>query len=96
MLASMHMEGKAEYWYKNNMKGRETMGWNAAFPQMVIDGFTEEEAFVMQTNKHWTGDSLKESDRNHMVVLNSFEFDNIMHQPDNEGRVFTVYLIQQW
>lgn len=42
ILASMHLEGKAEYWYVDYVEGREHMGWNM-FVAMVMDRFEEEE-----------------------------------------------------
>lgn len=42
ILASMHLEGKTEYWYVDYVEGREHMGWNM-FVAMVMDRFEEEE-----------------------------------------------------
>lgn len=41
ILTSMHLEGKAEYWYIDYVEGREHMGWNM-FVAMVMDRFEED------------------------------------------------------
>lgn len=38
MLASMHLDGKAEYWYMDYVEWREFMGWNV-FANMLLERF---------------------------------------------------------
>lgn len=38
LLASMHLEGKAEHYYMDNIEGREFMGW-PIFSNMLIERF---------------------------------------------------------
>lgn len=42
LLASMHFEREAEYWYMDNVEGREFMGWTV-FSNMLIERFLEGE-----------------------------------------------------
>lgn len=42
LLTSMHMEGKAEYWYMDNIEGKEYMGWGA-FIGLIMERFMEPE-----------------------------------------------------
>lgn len=52
LLASMHLEGKAEHYYMDNIEGREFMGW-PIFSNMLIERFLEEEGenLIVDFNK---------------------------------------------
>lgn len=42
LLASMHFDGKAEYWYMDYIEGKEFMGW-ASFSGLLMERFLEGE-----------------------------------------------------
>lgn len=69
LLASMHLEGKAKYWYMDNVEGREFMGWTV-FSNMLIERFLEGEGenLIGDFNKLVQEDSVEELSKEGGIV----------------------------